>query len=994
MYVGCRFVAYLAAVQDYCTAFSGYHLVDMVQCDQVPFCRAMVRDADGHPFVEGQYGGVAWRASSWYSMVTDRRPKYECRPDWFVVLSQPCAGSAAAQMQHCMRDRPASEQACPPECNSLHIAFQKGYCNAASCWPPWMLKQLCNSTVHEFLNSTRLGWCTNKWCPSSCRGQTAADCAGYSTCVHEACAVAAQFVRNFSWAGFKGECKHTAAVDQLLASAGSMFKGQGCSVLNWVDNDTIDLGVLLGKVCQGTYPRPASLMPLLLDGGAAAVAKVWLDVAARQPASTREILVSGARRSQLSFASTQQAALIQCAAGYATMDLALSKPWLSHQLLEAVLPPGSAWRVKLKQGVPTCGGTTSSSDVCLDLSSVLGVEWLNGHVEDAQVIPWFVSNTSLSVVQNYCRRAFAPAPTDSAALVVRVNASCDKVSRDTDAIRRQQATRRMALALIWYGYVIFLLIGFLVLQLYWRLPERRKSNRGAGSGRCAWLSHTAGRLWHLLCPRVLEYHPGTPQAPRASGSQSWWVLLAKKAVNGVQALAYCVDVGLDIWTLVELRKNVESFAADASAYPSAGDYSKQLSWRSGHSNMLFWWLVIVFIVQYAAGILLTLPPTLAAYGIFDYQRLQFSWGCCTLVFFTNAFWIFIGLFFFVGAWYIMVADCYMLLAVVGVPARLLQGNRLNLPAYTTVRYLCEGIVEALPSALISTAALNQQLLSQNTDYMQLGVFWMSLIFSMLRIARELYKLACLTHDLDACCFSTAILDMIYHVQPQQGAGPAAAHANVSAQGQSGGPDQEGPSSSHSTKAPVSFYGPVVSPPQPDTGMTRDSTRVTSEVGLISAGSLGAPQGIFVLQDFEGSGFEAAAAADGLAAGAGGAEGAVPGSSTSKQRRSCCWRCQSCTEYPTVLAVYVYCCLACIMVYLLLVCSDVAYPWLLAANPHPEFGCQYDSYGKVVFCGDRWHHTLPPFSEQYNLLMMITSVPGLSKGSNATAECVLPSLTCD
>jgi hypothetical protein len=176
-------------------------------------------------------------------------------------------------------------------------------------------------------------------------------------------------------------------------------------------------------------------------------------------------------------------------------------------------------------------------------------------------------------------------------------------------------------------------------------------------------------------------------------------------------------------------------------------------------------------------------------------------------------------------------------------------------------------------------------------------------------------------------------------------------------------------------------------------MTRDSTRVISEVGLISAGSLGAPHGIFVLQDFEGSGFEAAAAADGLAAGAGGAEGAVPGSSTSKQRRSCCWRCQSCTEYPSVLAVYGYCCLACIMVYLLLVCSDVAYPWLLKADARMVLVCHNDASGREV-CSERWNHTMPPFSEQYNLLMMITSVPGLSNGSNATAECVLPSLTCD
>jgi hypothetical protein len=401
--------------------------------------------------------------------------------------------------------------------------------------------------------------------------------------------------------------------------------------------------------------------------------------------------------------------------------------------------------------------------------------------------------------------------------------------------------------------------------------------------------------------------------------------------------------------------------------------------------MLFMWLVIVFVVQYAAGILLTLPPTLAAYGIFNYQRLKFSCSCCMMVFLTGAAGVFVGLFFFVGVWYILVADIYMLLAVVGVPAKLLQGNRLNMPAYTTVRYLCEGIIEALPSALISTAALNQQLLSQETNLMQLGVFWMSLIFSMLRIARELYKLACLTHDLDACCFSTAILDMIYHVQPQQGAGAAPAQGQLS-----GG---KGPSSSHSTQAHASVCAPAVTAPQPDTGMTRDSMGVTPGVGSTGAGS---SAGVLPPQQSDSSGFEAAAAVD--------APAAAPVSNTSKQYvdmwDGCCWRraqhaCHSCTEYPTVLAVYVYCCLGCIMVYLLLVCTDVAYPWLLSAVMRMERICDgRDAFGKPANCTNWWNHTLPPFSQEFNLLMMITSVPGLSNVSNAVNDCVLPSLTCD
>ena len=937
-----------------------------------------MRDAGGRPLVEIQVEEVAWRASNWYYMVTGTPPKYECRPDWFSVLLQPCDGSAASQMQQCLQDRPPNHT-CRSGCSSLRLAMPKGYCNAAECWPPWVLKQMCNSDVQDFLNATRFGWCTNVWCPSSCRGMTAAKTCS-EPCVHEACAVAAHFVRNSSWTEFRGQCKHTAAVDRLLAGAPSMFEGENCSILSWVDSSITDLDVLLSKVCQGTYPRPASLMPMLPNP--VAVDKMWLGVAARDYAAplTGEALLEYAGRSPLSFASTQQAAILNCAAGYMAMDRALGKPLLSAQLLDAVLPSDSAWRVRLLQGMPNCS-LTKYNDVCLNTSGVLGVEWLAA--KDAQLVPWLVSNTSLSVLQAYCRRAFAPASTDSHTPLNNVTASCDKVSRETDKIRGQHAARRMALAFIWYGYVIFLLVGFLGLQMYWRLPKRR--SRGARDSCTTCIAKTAGGLWHMLCPTVPEYHPGVPQAPHVA-SQGW-VHFTERLVHGLQALAYCVDVGLDIWTLVELRKNVESFASAASEYPSAGDYARQLSWRSGHNNMLFEWLIIVFVVQYAAGILLTLPPTLAAYGIFNYQRLKFSCGCCMMVFLTGAAGVFVGLFFFVGVWYILVADFYMLLAVVGVPAKLLQGNRLNMPAYTTVRYLCEGIIEALPSALISTAALNQQLLSQETNVMQLGVFWMSLIFSMLRIARELYKLACLTHDLDACCFSTAILDMIYHVQPQQGAGAAPAQGQLS-----GSPSRKGSISSHSavaasTQAPASgpVCGPAVTAPQPDTGMTRDSAVVNPGDGLTGDGS---SAGVDVSQQSASSCSEAAAAVD--------APAAAPVSSTSNwQWDGCCWRCQSCTEYPTVLAVYVYCWLGCIMVYLLLVCTDVAYPWLLSAVMRMERICDgRDADGFPSNCSNWWNHTLPPFSQEYNLLMMITSVPGLSNASNAVNDCVLPSLTCD
>lgn len=241
--------------------------------------------------------------------------------------------------------------------------------------------------------------------------------------------------------------------------------------------------------------------------------EVCLDAAASNASTEKPLtgnaLLTTARRSLLSFASTQQAALIQCPAGYATMDDALSKPWLSRQLLKAVLPPESAWRIRLLQGMPTCGRSKdSSSDVCVHFMSVLSGQ-------HGQLGSWLLPNTSLSVVQAYCRQAFA-SPPSSAVPPASVEASCDKVSKETNTIRRQQAAQRKALAIIWYLYVIFLSVGFLALQLYWRLPQRRK--RGARSRGDTWLAKIASRLGHMLCPSVPEYRPGLPQAPRAGAA--------------------------------------------------------------------------------------------------------------------------------------------------------------------------------------------------------------------------------------------------------------------------------------------------------------------------------------------------------------------------------------------------------------------------------------------------------------------------------------------
>jgi hypothetical protein len=120
-----------------------------------------------------------------------------------------------------------------------------------------------------------------------------------------------------------------------------------------------------------------------------------------------------------------------------------------------------------------------------------------------------------------------------------------------------------------------------------------------------------------------------------------------------------------------------------------------------------WWLLMVVCTPVVVAMLLVVPGVLSAYGFLDFARMRFSMKCCVLLFFSFAWVVFLVVVFGMGAWFITIADLYMLAALFGVPHHKLLGNKLNVNAYTSLRFMCQGVVQALPSALISTASLTR-----------------------------------------------------------------------------------------------------------------------------------------------------------------------------------------------------------------------------------------------------------------------------------------------
>jgi hypothetical protein len=316
-----------------------------------------------------------------------------------------------------------------------------------------------------------------------------------------------------------------------------------------------------------------------------------------------------------------------------------------------------------------------------------------------------------------------------------------------------------------------------------------------------------------------------------------------------------------------------------------------------------WWFIVVLSAPAGVTMLLIVPGVLSAYGVLDFARVRFSLGCCVLLFFSFAWVLLLLIVGVVGGWFIVMADMYMLVALCGVPHHKLLGNKLNMGAYTTLRFMCQGLLQALPSALISTAAIDVLLVTDAHPRSPFGqhvkiVYWASLLLSMSRFAWEVFSLAALTHKMRAPCFVTAIVDLVHHLQPQQASDSC-----------------DRPHDSHSAQAGLASLLPVETPASggPQAALT---------------GSKGAPS------EQAAPYVPAEPAAEGAAAGPVSMQAAVQmhGSSSAVEGVSCCssWGGRACwpQQYPKFTVVYVWVVAVLAGAFVCVVCSHFIWPWLV------------------------------------------------------------------
>jgi hypothetical protein len=323
------------------------------------------------------------------------------------------------------------------------------------------------------------------------------------------------------------------------------------------------------------------------------------------------------------------------------------------------------------------------------------------------------------------------------------------------------------------------------------------------------------------------------------------------------------------------------------------------------TSQLTMWVVVVLCAPAGLTMLLAVPSVLSAYGAVHLSRVRFSVGCCALLFLSFAWVPFLVLVGVVGGWLIIVADMYMLVALCGVPEHRLMGNKVNMGAYTTLRFMCQGLIQALPFALISTAAIDATLAARPSAFGRFArhannVLWASLLLSLSRFAWEVLSLAALTYRLQAPCFVTAIVDVVHHLQPQ----PASSSCGVAAP--PGSPCPEGLHDAHPEQAGVANLisgRPLCSSTQATPGAQAALTCMPAGGAGPAADQAGAEPTQTVVQ--------------------------LHSSSSGVEGLSCCSSWGTCwpQQYPRFTVVYVWVVSLLVVCFVCVVCSHIIRPWL-------------------------------------------------------------------
>ena len=530
------------------------------------------------------------------------------------------------------------------------------------------------------------------------------------------CSFATSFALFTSWTDFQGLCPHRRAVAQLLKAAPDAFSGHGgCSLEKWVSNNP-EAEVAQAHIC-GILPD------------------VWLPRSEFQEGDYRRLWVPE---------SLAQVALLQCASGYVHMHAALSTMWRSPALYVRLLNGSGSW----SQALPHAGQVCRAHCVANSSQAPFSVT----------TSPWDLLAGALAL---YCSSALA---LEAAATVLPLADSSQFGCADALGSLKQNWFQHQLLSCLWLVFVGGLVFGLLA---------------------CCLLRHVADK--HLHCCRALQerasvcgswknfvnrlspsYHASSSSQDHNKSTSSGTVCQpnqddVNRLLTFVRACWYTADVAVSVSVFYW------GFSFSRASLPTA--VRRAIGWW-------VWWLLALVCAPFVVTMLLIAPSVLSAYGLLDFARMRFSMRWCILLFFSFAWVLFLGIVFGVGAWFVVIADlCMLLVALWFFPERKLLGNKLNVNAYTTLRLMCQGLVQALPSALICTAIIDALLVTKAYNVEDgygtpiMPVVWASLLLSMSRFAGEVFSLAMLTHRLGASCFISAIVDVVHHLQPGQSSNP-------------------------------------------------------------------------------------------------------------------------------------------------------------------------------------------------------------------------------
>lgn len=312
---------------------------------------------------------------------------------------------------------------------------------------------------------------------------------------------------------------------------------------------------------------------------------------------------------------------------------------------------------------------------------------------------------------------------DYVKLLLSSSGASEPAQSATYACKPEMVAAYKSLAVAWIIYAAILLLGLVGMATYWCTCIRK----------LRWLRayHAAVAMRHMLASPHAAPQPQT--GLRKLGVVVRW------AMPRLRAMLFVGDVGLDVFTLVQLARS---------------------RW--------FLQLLVAIIVPYLVMALLVLPG-FGKQGRSDYSSGVFPVCCCATCCWPAVMWL----------------DVRMIFSLLGVPLPCCGDSRIVMSLYTDLRMFVEGFFEALPSAMVSTAVLYDKMGQQSAVYaIPTAVLWLNLVCSFIRGAVEVWHLAVLTHEQGNWCFLTTIVRTVWDMLPPT-ASSAVAPASATA-GNGGG----------------------------------------------------------------------------------------------------------------------------------------------------------------------------------------------------------------